>query len=393
MKHTDNTFYYNNHFLMLAFLSWMTICANCFAQEPVHNFGNLKIHDAGALGFHHDLINDGIMDDNQGLVGFFSNSSILVSGAFRPIFKDMEVMVANDLFLDIGIGITNNSNFILGDLVTPRNLMDVHIEYMNNSFYTSDDDLRKIDGYAALTNKQNFRFPIGYGDRLRELTLNSLENITNAKSAYFFEDPNNPTNYTSNFITTRKTDILNAVSTYEFWHLDSSAPSWVNLKWDSQSNLLTFVDDIKNLRIVGWHTAKKIWENLGGLNISGDLTSGQITSETFLPEDYSILTFGTSINTDNINLGNYLLTPNNDGNNDFLEIQAITLSPNNELNVYNRWGRLVYSQINYDNSFAGKANVNLVIKKNKILPDGVYFYIINLDDIKKVHQGFLYITQ
>lgn len=363
------------------------------AQEAVHNFGNLKIHETGALGFHHHLINDGFTDDNQGLVGFFSDNSILVSGAFRPIFSDLEVMVANDLFLEVGMGITKNSNFILGDAVTPRNSMDINLDYINDSFYTNDDNLRKIDGYAALTNKQNFTFPIGYGDRLRTLTLSSLENISNAKSAYFYEDPNNPLNHAINFITTQKTDILTAVSTYEFWHLDSSTPSWVNLKWDAQSNLATFVDDIRNLRIVGWHTANEIWENLGGLQINGDLSAGQITSDTFLPNEYSIITFGSSMSTDNIDLGNYLLTPNNDGDNDFLKIEAVALSPNNELNIYNRWGRLVYTQNNYENSFVGKANVNLVIDKNKILPDGVYFYIINLKDIEKLHQGFLYINQ
>ena len=228
---------------------------------------------------------------------------------------------------------------------------------------------------------------------MRTLTLSSLENISNAKSAYFYEDPNNPLDFTTNFITTQKTDILTTVSTYEFWCLDGSAPSWVNLKWDVQSNLATFVEDIQNLRIVGWHTANEIWENLGGLQISGDLSSGEIMSDTFLPNQYSIITFGSSLSTDNIDLGNYLLTPNNDGDNDFLEIEAVALSPNNVLNIYNRWGRLVYTQNNYENSFAGIANVNLVFDKNKILPDGVYFYIINLKDIQKQHQGFLYINQ
>jgi gliding motility-associated-like protein len=393
MKHTDNIFYYKNHSLVFTIISWLVIYASCFAQEPVHNYGNLKIHETGALGFHHDFINDGFTDDNQGLVGFFSDNSILVSGAFRPIFNDMEVMVANDLFLEVGIGITNNSNFILGDVVTPRNSIDINLDYFNESFYTNDVDLRKIDGYSALTNKQNFTFPIGYGDRLRELTLNSAQIISNAKSAYFYEDPNSPSSYASNFVTSQKTDILNTVSTYEFWHLDSSELSWVNLKWDTQSNLAEFVDEVQNLRVVGWHTTNEIWENLGGININGDLSSGQITSETFLPDAYSILTFGSSISTNNIDLGNYLLTPNNDGNNDFLEIQAVALSPKNELNIYNRWGRLVYTQEDYSNTFSGKANVSKVVNKNKDLPAGVYFYIINLKDIQKRHQGFLYINQ
>lgn len=364
-----------------------------FAQEAVHNFGNLKIHDNGAMGFHHDLINDGITDENLGLAGFFSNDNIIVSGAFRPIFNDMEVMVTNDLFLEVGVGVTNNSNFILGDVVTPRNLKDIHLEYINNSFYTSENDLRKIDGYSALTNKQNFTFPIGYGNRLRPLTLNSSQNISNAKSAYYFEDPNNPLNFSTSFNTNSLADILIAVSTFEFWDLETSASSEVVLSWDSLSSLPSFVDDINNLRVVGWNIQNNLWENLGGLNITGDLNAGKITSDIFLANKYSVITFGSSLSVDNIDLGNYLLTPNNDGDNDFLYLDAIALSPNNTLNIYNRWGRLVYSKDGYDNTFGGFANVKSVVNKSKILPDGVYFYIIDLKDIKKTHQGYLYISQ
>jgi len=364
-----------------------------FAQEAVHNFGNLKIHENGAMGFHHDLINDGITDENLGLAGFFSNDNIIVSGAFRPIFKDMEVMVTNDLFLEVGVGVTNNSNFILGDVVTPRNLKDIHLEYINNSFYTSENDLRKIDGYSALTNKQNFTFPIGYGNRLRPLTLNSSQNISNAKSAYYFEDPNNPLNFSTSFNTNSLADILIAVSTFEFWDLETSASSEVVLSWDSLSSLPSFVDDINNLRVVGWNIQNNLWENLGGLNITGDLNAGKITSDIFLANKYSVITFGSSLSVDNIDLGNYLLTPNNDGDNDFLYLDAIALSPNNTLNIYNRWGRLVYSKDGYDNTFGGFANVKSVVNKSKILPDGVYFYIIDLKDIKKTHQGYLYISQ
>jgi len=363
------------------------------AQDAVHNFGNLKIHQDGAVGFHYDLINDGFTDDNQGLAGFFNNQSIIISGAFRPIFQDMEIMVNQDLFLDVGVGVTNNVNFVLGDVVTPRNQMDVNLDYIANAFYNSEDDFRKIDGYSALTNKQTFTFPVGYDDRLRELTINSSLNISNAKCAYYFENPNNPINFNNNFDTSLRTDILTAVSTYEFWDLDGAEESLVELKWDMFSNLSNFVDEIENLRVVGWHTQNGIWENLGGININGNMTSGQISSESFVPDNYSVITFGSSLSTNNISLGNYLLTPNNDGSNDFLHFDAISLSPNNELRIFNRWGRAVYTKTDYKNTFDGRANVSSVVNKSKILPNGVYFYIIDLKDIQRKHQGFLYISE
>ena len=43
-------------------------------QTAFHNFGDLKIHENANVGFHLDLTDDGIFDDNQGLVGFYSDS-------------------------------------------------------------------------------------------------------------------------------------------------------------------------------------------------------------------------------------------------------------------------------------------------------------------------------
>ncbi len=361
------------------------------AQEAVHNYGNLKIHENGALGFHHNLINDGFTDDNQGLVGFYSDDSILISGAFKPIFNDMEIMVTNDLFLEVGVRITNNSNFILGNVHTPRNLLDVSFDYMDNAFYNGDGDNTKIDGYAAIANKREFLFPVGDDDRLRPLLILSQTPNTNAKSAYFHENPNAPTTFMTNFDTDMRNDILTAVSTQEFWDLDSEIPSTVNIGWDARSNIASFVDAIENIRVVGWHTTNGVWEDLGKTSFNGDFDLGNITSETFIPDDYSIITLGSSLSKENITLSNYLLTPNNNGVNDYLTIEAITVSPNNQLNIYNRWGRLVYKEKNYKNQFEGKANVNAVIQKNKSLPDGVYFYILKLYDIDLTHQGYLYL--
>lgn len=362
------------------------------AQEALHNFGNLKIHPDGAIGFHHDFINDGISDDNFGTTGFFSDDKINILGAFRPVFNDMEIMVANGLFLEVGVRVKNNTNYILGDIVTPRNLTDINLDYLDNTFYSGNNNFRKIDGFSSLTNKEEFTFPIGDEDRLRALTISSLQLIQNAKSAYFFENPDFPSTFSSSFDTAQKADDVDGVSTFEFWYLDSSVPSSATISWVEESDLSSFVDDLENLKVIGWHTGNEQWENLGGLNISGDFNSGVITSDVFIPNDYDVITFGTST-VNLITLDNYILTPNGDGINDFLEIEEVEMSPNNELKVFNRWGRLVYSKENYKNTFTGKANVNMVVQQKLNLEDGIYFYIINLKDLKLKFQGYMYIIE
>lgn len=367
----------------------MLFLASLHGQEALHNMGNLKIHDQGAIGFHHDLINNGFTDDNLGIAGFYSTSNITVSGAFRPIFNDIEVVVENDLILQVGMGVTNNSNFVLGDVRTPRNLPDVNLDFISNAFYTGESNLTKVDGYAAATNKLNFSFPIGDFDKIRPLELNSEATNTTAKSAYFFEDPNFPSTFATSFDTAIRTDILITVSTYEFWDLDTNVPSRIRLSWDVDSNLNSFIDEIENLRIVGWHTQNAIWENLGGNSITGDFDTGDLTSDVFVPDDYSIITFGGSLSSENLSLDNLLLTPNGDGTNDFLHFDAISLSPeNNSLKIFNRWGRLVYATNGYQNDFAGISDNNFTISPNSKLPDGVYFYILELEDINVLHQGY-----
>ena len=93
----------------------------------------------------------------------------------------------------------------------------------------------------------------------------------------------------------------------------------------------------------------------------------------------------------------YGISPNSDGINDFWEINGIENSPQNTVYIYNRWGDLVFSVSNYNNSthvFRGEAN-----KLNKLgastLPNGTYFFDIKISgthNLKKL-KGFLVIKR
>jgi len=378
--------------LILTFLIFHLAVFYSSAQEALQNFGNLKVHTDGALGFHHDLINNGFTDDNQGLVGFFSNNNILVSGAFRPIFRDIEIMVENDLLLDVGIGVTNNSNFILGNVFTPRNQIDINLDYINFAFYNGNENSAKVDGYAAATDRLSFSFPIGDYERLRPLKIGSTTTALNAKAAYFFEPIGSSTEIDTSFITLDKENIILNINTHEFWDLNCDTESIVSLSWDDRSDIENLVADIENLRVIGWHTQNQIWQDLGNTALNGNSDAGWVQSRAFVPDDYTILTLAAGLSKDDVSFENFLLTPNKDGVNDFFEIKAIAISPNNQLKIFNRWGRAVYVEENYSNGFIGKSNTGLVVEKNKNLPVGVYFYVIELKDIDVLHQGFLYIS-
>ena len=62
-------------------------------------------------------------------------------------------------------------------------------------------------------------------------------------------------------------------------------------------------------------------------------------------------------------------SPNGDGVNDKFRIDGLANFPNNELQIFNSGGAIIYEQKQYDNSWDGTYN-------DLPLPDGVYFYIL-----------------
>jgi gliding motility-associated-like protein/uncharacterized repeat protein (TIGR01451 family) len=79
-------------------------------------------------------------------------------------------------------------------------------------------------------------------------------------------------------------------------------------------------------------------------------------------------------------------SPNDDGQNDFFYIDCIERYPNNQLEIFNRWGNLVYYQKGYKNTWDGKAEGSA-----KTLPEGTYFYILDLGDGSKKTSGWIYL--
>jgi gliding motility-associated-like protein len=69
------------------------------------------------------------------------------------------------------------------------------------------------------------------------------------------------------------------------------------------------------------------------------------------------------------------LTPNGDGVNDYLTIEGIQDYPENTLQIFDKWGDLVYEKKAYLNDWNGKG------KNGATLPDGTYFYLVELNTV------------
>ena len=379
---------------VLILLTGLLAATTSYGQSALQNTGNLRIHENGQIGFHTNLVNDGLFDENQGLVGFYADSLITVSGALFPAFFDAEFVTANGVALNTTVNILNNANFVTGDVTTPRQDANTTLNFLANGFTSGETDISKVDGYVSIAGQQNFSFPVGDFEQLRPLILNAEGVNTFASCAYFFENPNSPSAFAESFSTSARGQTISEVGAVEFWRLEGSVPATVQLSWNERSAIEELTNDISEIVLVGWSKASNQWESLGGPASAGDLQQGVAVSDSFIPDDYAAITFGSASEPrDFIDTDNYLVTPNGDGINDFLEIPELAQSPNNHLRIFDRNGLKVFDQVNYTDEFTGfPSKGNLVIERDRGLPSGVYFYILSMDDLDLDFQGFLYLA-
>ncbi|WP_208682552.1 gliding motility-associated C-terminal domain-containing protein, partial [Flavobacterium sp. SLB02] len=92
-------------------------------------------------------------------------------------------------------------------------------------------------------------------------------------------------------------------------------------------------------------------------------------------------------------------SPNGDDINSRFYIRGLECYPDNTVEIYNRWGVLVYDIDNYNNddrAFKGFSEGRTTVKQSEGLPVGTYFYILKYKDSgSNPHElsGYLYINK
>ena len=161
------------------------------------------------------------------------------------------------------------------------------------------------------------------------------------------------------------------------------------------------VDDTKyQVVITRWDAASGKWVNEGGAvsdPLAGKPYEKLLTAQV---SGYGLFTMALVKKTPDpdpdVTIYN-ALSPNDDGLNDSFVIKGIDNFPDNEVEIYNRWGVKVYDAKSYnesDNMFRGYSDGRATVKRGDKLPTGTYFYILKYNTGKEVKErtGYLYIN-
>jgi len=169
----------------------------------------------------------------------------------------------------------------------------------------------------------------------------------------------------ADFMTEPDTNIILNIprSDLRFMNLSSSATSY---SWDFGDGFTSTAESpIHNYTTPGTYFVTLI----------ATVGSGSGCQDTLVYGPYEV------VDTDEFTAPN-AFTPNGDGDNDTWIIDDLYFFPENKMTIFNRWGDSVFETEGYQNDWDGSWN-------GKPLPEGTYYYVIDLGEGFRLVKGFV----
>lgn len=349
----------------------------------------------GNLNLLNNLTNKGkiLYSNNTGRTSFIGINIQEVNGSGISLFN--EFLIDNPgLNLDQDIEV-RQLTFISGIILADKDYSGI-VKVIDDGEGTGMSDQSFVDGKVEKLGNDEFLFPIGDESFYRKASISAPSNTTDVFSAqYFYESPG-----AKSYNTGLHDAYVSKIDDSEYWEIErlegNSMPT-VTLSWDvSTTTPYDFIpQDISKMRIVRWNGTRWITEKF--LEYTGNSDSGTITSSV---SDYGIFTLAVyDIGDEDLFISDGF-SPNGDGINDLFVIKGLDKYLNARLEVYNRWGDLVYEKDSYGNTSRWGTtdawwdgySINAI--GNKPLPAATYIYFLKLGDHKsKVLSGTIFINR
>jgi hypothetical protein len=243
--------------------------------QVITNSANIKL-TAGS-----NLILNATGLENNNIIDAADNSNIILKGTQSIKISGSENISFGTVNLNNGQGVilfnpmTVKKEMIFQDcILSTKN--SSYILFDNGATSTAQSDSSFVRGTVKRIGVGSFVFNVGDSGTTRPLTLGNLSNSDTISVNYFKTNPAN-----AGFNPGLMGDSLQVVSQCEYWSVGGSTAqnSTVSLSWDNVQSC--GVGDPGDLRIATWDGAA--WQNEGSANLTGDATTGELTTSAALP--------------------------------------------------------------------------------------------------------------
>jgi len=240
-----------------------------------------------------------------------------------------------------------------------------------------------IEGLVVKEGNTRFVFPIGDAYYYRPAAVSNFSAKASVMAHYFYE-----------WIDYSDDDLQFGAELFkdEYWYINSAENTYdITLSYDDRTSTFDTREDGVNIAAYDGN-----FDNSYSLLATETVSMMDRTSYTGNPAslDSSFVWYGFARvdprQSSDIDLFvPQILSPNGDGRNDHLEIQGLANYPKNKLVIFNRYGDILYEKENYDNTWGGLANQNVIGGKgNYLLPSGTYF-VFFYDEGELIYKDFV----
>lgn len=388
-----------------------------YSQDYVTNQGATgTIDNSGDIYVEGDWVNSapntGLINNSPGTV-HLNGGNQMIDGNSETRFFNLELSGTSTVkTLNVNATVTDTLNLTDAELQTQVNRLAFLNPDPNALLWVPGSGFIStsvLGGYIsrATNSTSSYIFPVG-DDNFSSIYRAVQITPTGATPSEYAvalrkTDPTFATNSSINgllagFDVTIKEDALGDVNT-EYFHniarVSGAEPANVNMYWNVP-------EDGDFNAVARWSSLTNQWENANFVLGPVGTNTAAFGSPDYVANNgptalanFSDDVFALSTLNNTITIPQFISPEVVDGFNDTWIIENIELYPENNVQIFNRYGVLVYEMDGYDNTWDGKANaakgVNVQIG-NGTLPSGTYFYILDLgiEDLD-VYKGYIQI--
>jgi gliding motility-associated-like protein len=180
-----------------------------------------------------------------------------------------------------------------------------------------------------------------------------------------------------------------------------SKPDYARTSWAQDTTIAVLANDYSTAGLIPGSVEVIKQPSRGKIKINPDGTitytpAGRISGSdefTYVVHDIVGLKDSALVTIDIYDAGLKVpeaFSPNGDGINDHLVFPGLENYPHSHLHVYTRSGLLVYQSNDYQNDWDGRT-VQSSLTNGKLVPTGVYYYILELGGVNRTIKGFVHI--